>query len=238
MLNTPLWLDEPFTRGQAWVDLVGLANFKEGFIRIRGNRIEIKRGQVGWSIERLSSRWKWSRGKINRWLNELEIDKQIVQQKSRLTSVITIVNYEKYQSDGTTDGRQTIQQTDNRQYNRRVANKKVKKEKKVKKDDGKSFFGEFQNVLLTAEEKEKLSVYTSGREEEYIERLDGHIESKGVRYKNHYATIQNWYRRDNPKRNYKSMTLDEAKEVLRSGTDAEKERLTFDNPKLYLRAHG
>lgn len=38
--------------------------------------------------------------------------------------------------------------------------------------------------------------------------------------------------------NYETMTLDEAKRILRSGTESEIERLTFGNPKLYLKAHG
>ncbi|KKM27895.1 hypothetical protein LCGC14_1570130 [marine sediment metagenome] len=36
--NSSLWLDEKFTRGQAWVDLICLANHKNGYIRKRGVR--------------------------------------------------------------------------------------------------------------------------------------------------------------------------------------------------------
>ena len=86
-LDSDLWLSEPFTKGQAWVDLFSIANHKNGFIRVRGNRVEVKRGQVGWSQVRLAKRWKWSRGKVRRFLDELEdIDKKIVQQKTRITT--------------------------------------------------------------------------------------------------------------------------------------------------------
>jgi hypothetical protein len=126
-LSSDLWLSEPFTKGQAWVDLFSIANHKDGFIRVRGNRVEVKRGQVAWSQLKLSKRWKWSRGKVRRFLDELEnIDEKIVQQKTRVTTLINILNYESYQSGDTTDGQQTVQQTDNRQY----TNKNVKKEKK------------------------------------------------------------------------------------------------------------
>ena len=105
------WLSEPFTRSQAWIDLIQLASWKKSMFYIRGNKIDIKRGQLGHSILTLADRWKWSRGKVSRFLDELEIEQQIVQQKTRLTTLIYIVNYEKYQTkrtiDDTTDGQQT-----------------------------------------------------------------------------------------------------------------------------------
>lgn len=115
-----LWLQEPFTRGQAWVDLFLLANHTSGNIIIRGNIVEIKRGQLGWSEESLGERWKWSRGKVKRYLSYLETIQQIERQKSHIISLITVINYEKYQknntpddtTDSTTDGHQTVQQTD------------------------------------------------------------------------------------------------------------------------------
>jgi hypothetical protein len=129
LLEKELWLTEPFTRGQAFVDLIGLANHADGFIRVRGNRVEVKRGQCGWSEVKLAERWKWSRGRIRRFLSELQNDDRIVQQKNRITSVISLKNYDKYQGDDTADSTTDGQQTDNRQY----TNKKEKKEKKEKK---------------------------------------------------------------------------------------------------------
>ena len=56
-------------------------------------------------------------------------------------------------------------------------------------------YGEYNNVLLTDEEVEKLKSQISDYQG-YIERLSGYIESKGAKYKSHYATIRNWYNRD------------------------------------------
>ena len=56
-------------------------------------------------------------------------------------------------------------------------------------------YGEYNNVLLTDEEVEKLKSQISDYQG-YIERLSGYIESKGAKYKSHYATIRNWYSRD------------------------------------------
>lgn len=115
-----LWLSEPFSRGQAWVDLLLLCNHKPSFIRARGIKVSIDRGQCGWSQVKLAERWKWSRGKVIRFLDELETVQQIVQEKNNVTSLITIVNYCDYQSDDTADdtanGQQIEQQTDSKRY--------------------------------------------------------------------------------------------------------------------------
>ena len=97
LASRDLWLKQKFTRGQAWVDLIILANHKDGFIWKRSNKIDIKRGQVGWSELALSIRWKWSRSKTKRFLKWLENETQIVQNRKRLTTIITIINYKKYQ---------------------------------------------------------------------------------------------------------------------------------------------
>ena len=57
----------------------------------------------------------------------------------------------------------------------------------------KNIYGEFKNVKLTDEEYEKL------KEADllpYIERLSSYMESKGKKYKSHYATILNWSRKE------------------------------------------
>lgn len=126
LVSSDLWLSEEFTRGQAWIDLIGLANYKAGIIRKRGVRIELKRGHVGWSQMALSERWQWSRGKVIRYLDELERDGRIVQQKNNVTTLIYIVNYESYQNCGTTDST-TDSTTDG------TGRKKVKKENKEHK---------------------------------------------------------------------------------------------------------
>lgn len=56
-------------------------------------------------------------------------------------------------------------------------------------------YGEYNNVLLTDEELEKLkSEYPDY--EERIERLSSYVASTGKSYKSHYATIRNWARKD------------------------------------------
>lgn len=56
-------------------------------------------------------------------------------------------------------------------------------------------YGEYQNVLLTDDELQKLQAEYFDCSER-IERLSSYIASTGKAYKSHYATIRNWARKD------------------------------------------
>lgn len=129
LFDNEIWLLEPFTRGQAWIDLFANANFKDSSFFIRGNEIKIKRGQIGWSEVTMAKRWMWGRNKVRGFLAWLENRGQIRQQKIyKLTTIIDIINYDKYQSE-----QQTIQQKDNRKTTddtQLINDNNVKNEKK------------------------------------------------------------------------------------------------------------
>ena len=126
--NNSLWTSEPFTRGQAWIDLLMIANFKDSYYFKRGVRVDVKRGEIGRSTVELADRWKWSRGKVNRFLSLLEKEEQIVQQKMNVTTLISIVNYDTYQQDDTASATPNVQQTSSKRTH-------IKNDKKEKKDN-------------------------------------------------------------------------------------------------------
>jgi hypothetical protein len=99
--SNAMYFSETFTRWQAWCDLLLLANHKEKWVRIRGIKVLIKRGQTGFSMPELAIRWRWSKGKVIRFLNELEIEQQIVLQKNNVTTLISITKYSSYQDSDT-----------------------------------------------------------------------------------------------------------------------------------------
>jgi hypothetical protein len=138
LLDSKMWLAEPFTRGQAWVDLIGLANHEDGYIRKRGIKVEVKRGEVGWGERELAARWRWSRNKVRRFLFELcsEYESKMIPQtepqNKNVTSCYLIVNYELYQGNGTAKGT-TNDTTEGPQKDRkRYQNKNEKNEKNEK----------------------------------------------------------------------------------------------------------
>lgn len=81
-------------------------------------------------------------------------------------------------------------------------NKNVKKVKNVKKKEKarpeKKAYGEFKRVFLADEEKRKLKeTFGETKALKMVVSLDRYIESIGKdKYKNHYATLLNWERRD------------------------------------------
>ena len=97
LMDNNLWTSEPFTRGQAWVDLILLANYKDNTLFLRGVEVHIKRGSLAYSQSTLASRWKWSRKKVSTFLKYLKTEQQIEHQNNNVTTLIHIVNYEKYQ---------------------------------------------------------------------------------------------------------------------------------------------
>ena len=103
IIDSPDYFSEPFTRTQAWIDLILMANFHVSYIRVKGVRVKVEPGEVVTSTVALSKRWGWSRGKVLRFLDELETVQQIVQVRTAVYTSISIINYDRYQADGTSD---------------------------------------------------------------------------------------------------------------------------------------
>ena len=77
-----------------------------------------------------------------------------------------------------------------------IKTRNKKPETRNKKEIIKEKFGEFENVLLSANELQKLKSKLGAETESYIERLSSYIASSGKRYKSHYATILSWTQKD------------------------------------------
>jgi hypothetical protein len=93
-----IWLCEKFSRGQAWADLLLLANNEERDTFIKGVKVNLKRGQLAWSQHSLAARWQWTRIKVAGYLQWLAERSMLTVDQSNLTSIITITNYDIYQS--------------------------------------------------------------------------------------------------------------------------------------------
>ena len=126
LLDHWLWDDKPFSRGQAWIDLIFSANHQDEKVLFNGKKTEIKRGSRITSIRKLSEKWGWSKDKVRRFLDELEADGMVTQKRDTHSTLITMVKYDFYQS----SGRQTGQQRDanrNQTGNRREQTKNDKR---------------------------------------------------------------------------------------------------------------
>lgn len=93
-----LWNNEKFSRGQAWVDLLLITQYKDGFFRSKKGRIDYKRGDCTLSLSDLAKRWCWTRDKVRTFLEALEQEEMIKRTMVKSTySIVTVLNYDKYQ---------------------------------------------------------------------------------------------------------------------------------------------
>lgn len=69
LIDDDLWTGEPFTKGQAWVDLILLAQWE--------NNGPFKPGSVYRSLNFLADRWGWSRKKVSNYLEQLKKSEKI-----------------------------------------------------------------------------------------------------------------------------------------------------------------
>ncbi len=147
-MDNHMYFEEPFTRWQAWVDLLLLATRQPRQFRIRGNKVELNVGDVAMAQKRLAGRWQWGNKKVIRFLDELEANEMIdihhtseakeaaiktaTEHNTTAINIISIRNYGNYQLDNTTDNttdNTADNTTDNTTY-KNVKNVKNEKEKK------------------------------------------------------------------------------------------------------------
>jgi hypothetical protein len=157
MLDTPLWRCEPFTRGQAWVDLLLMANYEKSFYFKRGVRIDVDRGQLSRSEVELADKWKWSRTKVRKFLNDLEKEQQIIQQKNNVTQIVTIIRYDYYQQESTATNTAEEQQKDSR----KTAEKHIKEYKEDKEEKEYKEYKEYKDSFVDKSTERKKSFYNS-----------------------------------------------------------------------------
>lgn len=72
----------------------------------------------------------------------------------------------------------------------------VPREEKSREEKSRNIYGQFQNVKLTDNEYQSLiEKFGEEKTKEKIESLSEYVQSKGKRYKDHYATILAWARK-------------------------------------------
>ena len=99
-----MWKDKPFSHGQAWIDLIMLANYEDKKMPYKGEIITCERGTVNLSISNLANRWGWSRHKTRDFLNLLESDGMVTVNATTNRTTITLENYSFYNDVPTTKG--------------------------------------------------------------------------------------------------------------------------------------
>ena len=98
-----IWTDKPFDKARAWIDLLLLVCHKDKKILIDGKPFTVSRGSYLISRGKLAERWGWSLKKLDNYLRVLEREEMVTTFSTKKGIVITIVNYDKFQVQGTTE---------------------------------------------------------------------------------------------------------------------------------------
>lgn len=143
--NSTLWMDEKFTKGQAWVDLLLLAQgvynaeVRDGVYR------EFHPGVVYWSVSALADRWKWNRKTAKSYLETLEKAGMIcLYTKPKCGSIITILNWNEYQGGEKRTGHGKMAEDSKRQDMGK--GQKLEKCGQIETFAAQGFEGDFQGV--------------------------------------------------------------------------------------------
>ncbi len=137
------WIYQDEWKFHKWMDLLLLVNYQEAKVEISGKLFVCKKGETLRSLLTLSNRWKCSRSKVRRFLALLEKDKMIVTKDERVTTRITISNYERYQVTRNADETQ-LKRT-------RTQTRSIKKDKKeILLEDLKKYEDKYAKEMLNS----------------------------------------------------------------------------------------
>lgn len=92
-----IWTDKPFSKGQAFIDLLLKANFEDNKFLFNNALIEVKRGSFITSELKLMESWGWSKSKVRAFLTLLENESMIIKSSDNKKTTLTILNYDTYQ---------------------------------------------------------------------------------------------------------------------------------------------
>lgn len=86
-----------FSRWEAWVDLLFLANHNDHKFLLGSEMVEAKRAEVITSELTLMERWRWSKSKVRRYIKNLEDERMVIKKADSKKTTIFIINYDSYQ---------------------------------------------------------------------------------------------------------------------------------------------
>jgi len=181
-----------------WLYILLNVAYQPKDVVFEGKRITLQPGQGLFKMRQMAKELGVPRSTLHRVIMLFKSETQVETQSSPRNTIITVVNWNKYQMVGTQNGTQVghKRDTSGTQTEHLPITKRIKEIKEIK-----NIYGTYQNVLLTDEDLEKLKTEFPNDWEDRINRLSEYIESKGAKYKSHIATIRSWARRDKEKQN-------------------------------------
>lgn len=208
LLDNPVMGDPDYLA--VWVHLLLTACHKETSFIWNGKKKTLKPGQLLTGRKALSKATGVQQSKIYRALSYLESEQQIEQLKTNKYTIISILNWDKYQH----EEQKREQQVSNKRATgeqQMSTYKNDKKEKNIKNIYISSLEGAKNSVSILSEESTILELATSLKTDAVVvknevEKMTDWLKSNGKRYKDYKAFARNWIRRsleakNTPKKN-------------------------------------
>lgn len=95
-----LFTDDPFSKRDAWLWLIANAAWKARRVNHKGKMIDLARGQLIGGRSHLAEKWGWSEKAVRNYLQLLVSENMILlgQSDGHYSNILTICNYDKFQS--------------------------------------------------------------------------------------------------------------------------------------------
>lgn len=99
-LDSEVWGDTPYSEREAWSWMIGEANWEAREKNISGLPVMLERGQFSHSLRFMATKFQWSKGKVERFLQKISVWNmiKICSKIETGQNIITICNYDKYQA--------------------------------------------------------------------------------------------------------------------------------------------
>lgn len=191
----------------AWVWLFLRAAWKPTPFDISGKTITIERGQLCVSRAQLAKAWGWSPSAVERFLTRLQTEQMIERATGQGRSIITICNYDKYQSIEDKPGQATGQATGQRSDSDRTAKEQGNKEtieepngssppvsppSKKRAEKRATKLPEGWQPVLTERAQQIVDGWPPGQFENQLRQFRDHAADKGRVSKDWQAAFRNW----------------------------------------------
>lgn len=202
LLDKPIWRQSSAEQKVILITILLMANHKKSEWEWQGAKVTLKPGQFIASAEMIREKAGEgiSRQNVRTALKRFEKYEFLTIEPTNRATLITIENYALYQCEDSEPNQPANQRLTNSQpaANQQLTTNNNNKNNKNNKNNIyiRPALGEFENVLLTEEELEKLKERFPYDWRDRIDRLSEYMNSKGKRYKSHYATILTWARKD------------------------------------------
>ena len=203
-----VWEDKPFSKGQAWIDLILTANHEDVIKTVKGRPHKFEKGTVSMSQRKLADRWGWSRDKVIHFLHDL-CTTGMIEKQSKDYTIIKLVNWDKFQVEHSKKQttKQTIDQTSEQTTEQTLNNNDLTIKNNITKSEEPELApvkvtryptGKYNNVFLSPEEAAKLQKEFPREASDMIEKLSEYMATKKTNYREdgHYAIILKWIRED------------------------------------------